>query len=79
MEKLVKEIINKLNLEKNVFSIEESENKNMFFQKIIKISFKEHGDRAQIILNAYNKKEFELNNYEKEIEKQILEQKYLFE
>lgn len=78
MKNEIKRIIKELNLEKNIKNIEIEENKNMFYQKIISIQFNNHDDRAIIILNAFNKKQFKLNNYEKSIKEQIMGQRYLF-
>jgi hypothetical protein len=77
--KEVKIILKDLNLDKNVKNIEESENKNMFYQKTIEIKFKHHDDKAIIVLTAYTKQEFLKNDYSNDIKNQILEQKYLFE
>lgn len=74
----LKRILKEMELLENVINIEESENKNMFYQKVFTIYFKEHDDTAKVILNAYNEKEFKLNNYEKDIKRQINEQLYLF-
>lgn len=74
----LKRILKEMELLKNVIRIEESENKNMFYQKIFTIYFKHHEDRARIILNSYSKKHFKLNNYEKDIKEQVNEQLYLF-
>lgn len=74
----LKRILKEMGLLENVIRIEESENKNMFYQKIFTIYFKHHEDRAKIILNSYSKKDFKLNNYEKDIKEQINEQLYLF-
>lgn len=79
MKKIIIKILKELKLYDKILSVDENENKNNFFQKIITIKFKNHDDKLYIILNAYNKEEFLKNDYSKEIQKQILENKYLFE
>ena len=74
----LKRILEEMELLEKTIRIEEIENKNIFYQKIFTIYFKKHDDTAKVILNAYNKKEFNLNNYEKDIKRQINEQLYLF-
>lgn len=74
----LKRILKEMELLEKTIRIEEIENKNIFYQKIFTIYFKKHDDTAKVILNAYNKKEFNLNNYEKDIKRQINEQLYLF-
>lgn len=76
-ESLILKIFKELDLLDFISYIEFEENKNMYYQKIIHVKLI-NTERFKIILNAYNKKEFEKNDYTNEIKEQILENKYLF-